>query len=147
MQLGFAAPPSKKSNKALKALGPAEVHTFVQDFIGDDVHATRVRSLANGVLGVLHSAALRIHTIGRGLADAVGLNPKHAIKQVDRLLSNEGFTVWDWFARWVPFVLAHRKRVVVALDWTEFQRDDHCTITLYSVTSHGRATAVGLENR
>jgi len=28
----------------------------------------------------------------------------------------------------------------VALDWTEFEKDDHATIALYLVTSHGRAT-------
>ena len=38
-------------------------------------------SLANGVVGVLHAAALGIHAIGRGLADALDLDPKHAIKQ------------------------------------------------------------------
>jgi hypothetical protein len=27
---------------------------------------------------------------------------KHAVKQVDRLLSNDGIDVWDSFVRWVP---------------------------------------------
>ena len=31
-----------------------------------------------------------------------GLKGKHAVKQVDRLLSNSGIDVWDIFARWVP---------------------------------------------
>ena len=30
--------------------------------------------------------------------------------------------------------------IVVALDWTEFDKDDHSTIAAYLVTSHGRAT-------
>ena len=94
--------------------GPENAHAFVSELLGDDVQATRVMSLANGVVGVLHGAALGIHAIGRGLADA--LDPKHAIKQVDRLLSNAGITIWDWFAQWVTYVVASRKEILVALD-------------------------------
>ena len=46
-------------------------------------------SLANATLGVIKSASLAVNTIGQGLALARGLLTKHAIKQVDRLLSNE----------------------------------------------------------
>lgn len=70
----------------------------------------------------------------------MGLEPKHAIKQIDRLLSNGGITVWEWFQQWVTFVVAERPGVVVALDWTEFDKDDHAVIALYLLTSHGRAT-------
>lgn len=120
--------------------GPENAHAFVSELLGEDVHATRVMSLANGVVGVLHAAALGVHAIGRGLADALDLDPKHAIKQVDRLLSNTGIKIWDWFARWVTFVVASRKEILVALDWTEFDKDGHSTIALYLVSSHGRAT-------
>jgi hypothetical protein len=132
---------SKNQRRAAAArLSPDRVHEFVVDLLGDDVHATRALSFAMGVVGVLHAAALGVHAIGRGLADAKGLDPKHAIKQVDRLLSNAGITVWQWFAPWVQFVVAAREEVVVALDWTEFDKDDQATIALYLVTSHGRAT-------
>jgi hypothetical protein len=70
----------------------------------------------------------------------MGLDPKHAIKQVDRLLSNTSVTVWEWFEHWVMFLVAARKELVVALDWTEFDKDDQSTIAMYLVTSHGRAT-------
>ena len=123
-----------------KALRSAEVHDFVTGLLGEDVHATRVLSLANGVVGVLHSAALGIHAIGRGLANALGLNAKHAVKQVDRLLSNAGVTIWDWFSQWVLFVVADRKELLVALDWTDFDGDGQTTIALYAITAHGRAT-------
>lgn len=122
------------------ALRSTDVHGFVSELLGEDVHATRVLSLANGVVGVLHSAALGIHAIGRGLADALGLNAKHTVKQVDRLLSNRGVTIWDWFAQWVLFVVAGRKELLVALDWTDFDGDSQTTIALYAITSHGRAT-------
>ena len=124
----------------LERTGPENTHAFVAELLGEDVHMTRVMSLANGVVGVLHAAALGIHAIGRGLADALDLDPKHAVKQVDRLLSNTGITIWDWFAQWVTYVVASRKEILVALDWTEFDKDGHSTIALYLVSSHGRAT-------
>ena len=52
-----------------------------------------VLSLANATLGVLASASLAIHAVGRGLAQAMGTLTKHGVKQVDRLLSNRGVDV------------------------------------------------------
>jgi hypothetical protein len=121
-------------------MSPKRVHQFVEELLGADVHAKRVLSFAHGVVGVLHAAALGVHAIGRGLADAMGSDPKHAVKQMDRLLSNTGITVWLWFAHWVKFVVAERRELVVALDWTEFDKDNQATIALYLITSHGRAT-------
>jgi len=68
------------------------------------------------------------------------LGPKHAIKLIDHLLSNSHVTVWQWFDQWIKFVVAARPESLVALNWTEFDKDDHATIALYLVTSHGRAT-------
>lgn len=138
-----ASLPSKTESPAKPdkpQLSPERIEQFVADLIGEDVHARRVFSLGRAVVGLVHSATLGIHAIGRGLADAMGLDPKHSIKQVDRLLSNAGITVWDWFARWVLFVVADRKQLLVALDWTNFEDDAQQTIALYLVTSHGRAT-------
>ena len=107
---------------------------------GESLHAKRVESVTNAVVGVVNAVALSIHAIGAGLAQANGLHAKHAITQVDRLLSNPGFNVWELFAHWVPSVLAATPAIVVALDWTEFDADGHSTIALYLVTAHGRAT-------
>ena len=113
---------------------------LVSTIFADDLHAKRVASLAGAAIGVLEGAALGIHAIGNALALAEGLKSKHAIKQVDRLLSNEGIPVWSLFASWVPFVVGDRPEIVTALDWTDFDDDDQSTIVLSMITSHGRAT-------
>src|SRR4051794_33699642 len=85
------------------------------------------------------AASLAVALIGQALAQARGLKTKHAIKQVDRLLSNEGIDVWDSFARWVAHQIAGRQDILVAMDWTDFDHDDQATLVLGLVTSHGRA--------
>jgi hypothetical protein len=44
--------------KAAPRLSPERVHDFVRELLGDDVHATRVLSFANGVVGVLRRTYL-----------------------------------------------------------------------------------------
>jgi hypothetical protein len=85
------------------------------------------------------SASLAVSLIGQALAQARGLKTKHAIKQVDRLLSNDGIDVWDSFARWVPHQIGKRQDILVAMDWTDFDHDDQATLVLSLVTRHGRA--------
>jgi hypothetical protein len=123
-----------------KQIGWEGVRKFLESLFGEDVHAMRVLSMANATLGVLNSASLAVHAIGQGLAQARGLMTKHAVKQVDRLLSNRGIDVWGYFAYWVPYVIGARPEIRVALDWTEFDRDDHATLALNMITRHGRAT-------
>ena len=43
---------------------------------------------------------------------------RHAIKQVDRLLSNAGVVVWD-LLRMGARGRGQRKAIVVAMDWTD----------------------------
>lgn len=129
--------PQRRPSPRLK---PKSVRRFVDELFGDTIHARRVDSLGDAVSGVLHAASLAIHAIGRGLAAAKGIHPKHATKQVDRLLSNDGIPLWRLFDLWARFVVGERKEIVVALDWTEFGPDKHATICLYLVTRHGRAT-------
>src|ERR1700687_2938549 len=117
-----------------------DVHQFVESIVGDDLHAKRVLSVSNAALGVVHAASLGVHAIGRALAQANGLEPKHAIKQVDRLLSNHGIDVLRLFGSWVPYLIGERSDIVVAMDWTDYDDDDQTTIALHLVTRHGRAT-------
>ena len=46
---------------------------------------------------------------------------KHAVKQVDRLMSNAGIDVWDSFTRWVPQQVGSQRDFLVAMDWTSAQ--------------------------
>ncbi len=64
-------------------IAPVQVHRFIETLVKGDLHAARVRSLVNGVIGVLYAATLGVAAIGRGLAAAQGLCDKHAIKQPD----------------------------------------------------------------
>ncbi|HEY4972147.1 MAG TPA: IS4 family transposase [Steroidobacteraceae bacterium] len=117
-----------------------QVRQVLRSVLGNDVHAKRVDSLCDATLGVLRGASLAVCAIGQGLAAARGLNPKHATKQVDRLLSNPNINVDDIIVHWVPYVVGARHSIVVALDWTDFDADHQATIVLSLITDHGRAT-------
>ena len=118
----------------------SQVRSFVGGVYGADLHAKRIDSLAGATLGVIQSASLAVAVIGQALAQAKGLITKHAIKQVDRMLSNNGIDVWDSFARWVPHQIGERRDILVAMDWTDFDHDNQATLALHLVTSHGRAS-------
>ena len=100
-----------------------KIADFIDNLYDGDLHAKRVLSLANATLGVLVSASLAVHAIGQGLAQALGKLSKHGVKQVDRLLSNQGIDVWEFFGYWIPYLVGARTEVVVAMDWTSFARD------------------------
>jgi len=123
-----------------QAVGFDGVHGFLSDLFDGDLHAKRVLSLANATLGVIRTASLAVNTIGQGLALARGLTTKHAIKQVDRLLSNQGIDVDAALRHWVPYVVGPRTSINVAMDWTDFDADGQATIMLSLLTRHGRAT-------
>lgn len=117
----------------------AEVRSFVGDVYGGELHAKRIDSLSGATLGVMQSASLAVAVIGQALAQARGLVTKHAVKQVDRMLSNNGIDVWDSFARWVPHQIGERRDILVAMDWTDFDHDNQATLALHLVTGQGRA--------
>src|SRR5215213_5046692 len=91
-----------------------DVEAFIDGLYGTDLHAKRIASLAGATLGAMQAASLAVAMIGQALAQARGLVTKHAIKQVDRLLSNNGIDAWDSFARWVPYQIGER--------WTSWWR-------------------------
>src|SRR3954463_3728493 len=117
-----------------------DIRAFLDSILDEDIHTKRVDSLANATLGVMTGASLGVAIIGKSLAQARGLLPKHAVKQVDRLLSNPGIEAWDIFATWVPEMVGSRTDIVVAMDWTDYDADGQATLALKLVTRHGRAT-------
>ena len=128
--------PSQRRSK-LDRLRTAQ---FAAELFGEDLHAKRVESLANSVTGVLRAAVLSVHAIGEAYSEVAGTKPRFGVKQVDRFLSNRSIDVEALTPSWAAFVVGVRKEIVVALDWTEFDKDDHATLCAYVVTRHGRAT-------
>ena len=123
----------------VKAARLGEIRRFLGGLYGPDLHAKRVDALAGATLGVMTGASLAVAMIGQALAQARGLVTKHAVKQVDRLLSNTGIDVWDSFTRWVRQQVGVRPDILVAMDWTDFDHDGQSTLVLSLVTGHGRA--------
>lgn len=123
-------------------LSAKSIEAFVTRVVADDLHAKTVMSVANATLGVLHAASLCIHVIGRAYAYMTGNDGKHGVKQIDRLLSNEKVSPWALAGSWIAMVVGPRKDLLIALDWTDFDKDDHTTLVASLLTRHGRATAL-----
>ncbi len=123
-----------------KQISLATVEQFLGGVFGQDLHAKRVQSLAGATLGAMRSCSLAVSLIGQGLALARGLQTKHAVKQVDRLLSNPGIDVDALLLHWVRHVVGQRPAITVAMDWTEFAADGQATLMLSLLCRHGRAT-------
>jgi hypothetical protein len=121
-------------------IGTGQIYNFIETALDGEMHVKRIESLAIATHGVIQAASLAVATIGRAVAVARGTKSKHAIKQIDRLLSNRGIEMASFFAHWVPYMLGERTEAVVALDWTDFDPDGQSTLALNMVTSHGRAT-------
>jgi Transposase DDE domain len=129
---------SQEENRIRRKL--KDIKKYIDAVLDHDIHAKRVESLANATIGIMTSASLAVSMIGQALAQARGLLTKHAVKQVDRLLSNQGINVWDLFGHWVPQIVGARRDIVVAMDWTDFDADGQATLVLSLITRHGRAT-------
>jgi len=77
-----------------------------------------------------------------GLALARGLVTKHALKQVNRLLSNEGIDIDAALRHWLPYVVGPRFSIKVAMDWTDFDADGQSTLMLSRRPGMGGPPAV-----
>jgi hypothetical protein len=124
---------------ARETLGLEHTREFAENVFGDGLHALRVLSLANGVAGVLNASVLSIHAIGQAYGHLAKITGKSGIKQIDRLLSNDGIVLEDVMSRWASYVVGDADSVVLAIDWTDFDADDHTTLCVYMITNHGRA--------
>lgn len=117
-----------------------KITSVIKEIYGDDLHKKRQLSIAYAAMGLLASESLFLHRMAEGLVDTRGGNKKHAAKQIDRLLSNKGISVWDLSEPWVNYVLADHKEIMVALDWTSFFDDEQSMLSLNIVTGKGLAT-------
>lgn len=62
----------------------------MNEILAPGMHGARVRSLANGVAGLLKAAGLSVHTIEQAsYSSLVEITPKSSLKQVDRRLGND----------------------------------------------------------
>jgi hypothetical protein len=113
---------------------------MVHAIFDSGLHVARVASIANGVVGVLEASMVSIGAIGRAYASLSQISTKSGIKQVDRLLSNDGVVLDEALAAWVRNVVGDTPSIVVAIDWTDFDEDDHTTLCMSLITTHGRAT-------
>jgi len=127
------------AEKNRKNLNTARVFDYVLSIFGETMHLKRVESLANAAIGLLYAEELILHKMGAGLAQAKGLDKKHATKQIDRLLSNKKFDIWEECSVWVSYVIASHHEIVVSMDWTDFDADNQSTIAVNLLTDHGRA--------
>jgi len=125
--------------KPIVFLKESELKPFTQQNF-PQLHAKQHNALSDAIRGVIESNSLMVTKIGEGLARLKGLKTKHAIKQVDRLLSNDKFESFSMQNQLANFLIANRSRIYVAIDWTVFAKDSQMTICLRLITSHGRAT-------
>jgi hypothetical protein len=89
-------------------------------------------------VGLLFSKRLGIAAVGLAMARTFGKQAKHSKKQVDRFLSNKKLPLQTLFNAYVPFMVGNRTKIEVAMDWTEFDKDDQSTLSLSLVTNNRR---------
>jgi hypothetical protein len=112
---------------------------IVESAVGRRLHAKQVLSVFMIAYGIIWADRLGVAAVGTAMARrAFGKSPKHGIKQVDRCLSDGKLRLSTLFSGYVPFVVGQRQSIVVTLDWTEFDKDDHTVICLSLVTGTKR---------
>lgn len=116
------------------------VYAVLEPVLAPVAHRKRVLSVSLATVGVLYSRRVTVAEVGRSLAAATGRSPKHGIKQVDRLLSNDGVDLGALIPAYIRWVVGPRPAVDVIMDWTDFDADDQTTLVVSMVTEHGRAT-------
>ncbi len=119
------------------------IYKILEPVFAPTMHKKRVLSLALATLGVLYTDRVSVAAVGCALAGVTGKSPKHCIKQVDRLLSNKKLWLESFIgpmSAYVKWTVGERSEILLALDWTDFDADDHTTLVLSIITNHGRAT-------
>ena len=115
------------------------VEQFVKKLFTEDFHHKQVSSMALFVLGVLYTDRLGVAAIGTGMAKARATSPKHGVKQFDRFLSNKKICMADFQKCLATTIVNVRKRILVTMDWTDFDADDQTVLVLSLITRSKRA--------
>lgn len=137
--------PELGSNRFSKKMGNRvrlQVGAFVSEVAKDGMHAKQRQSMETILHGTLEAGRLSITAIARGLGEIKGENSKHHVKKVDRFIGNTKIDDHDLQARWTRHTISGLERVVVALDWTDFDADKQATVALSVIGHKGRATPV-----
>ena len=129
-----------KRRQAVRNIDERTMNKVVTSIFGEFLHHKQVLSLGLVTLGVIYSARMTIHAIGTAMARVRnGVFPKHAIKQVDRFMSNDKLKPVVLREGLVRAVVGNRKTVDMTMDWTDFDRDDQTILVISIVLRHGRA--------
>lgn len=97
------------------------------------------KTLAAAVFGLMNSRRVGIAAIARGIPGPVA--SKHRIKLVDRFLGNERVVIDKAVIPLINWLAATRKRLFIALDWTDLHDGVH-QILFASVVAGPRALPV-----
>ena len=117
-----------------------DADAFVRSWATEGLHAKQVQAMSTTLRGTLEAGRLSITSIGRALGQLVGDDARHHIKQVDRFVGNKKLDDADLQRRWTGHVLQGLSRVVVAIDWTDFDADGQSVIAVHAIGDKGRAT-------
>ena len=115
------------------------VSRIVRGIFAEDLHHMQVVCLALLTFGVVRADRLGATAVGRALATGRGTDPKHGIKQVDRFLSNRKLTMEKAWPALLRTLVGRRKQLLVTMDWTDFDADDHTTLVVSLITRSRRA--------
>lgn len=119
------------------------IFSYTGRIFDTDLHLARLKSISSSVGALLQADTLAIAAIGRALGEVQGIKAKSGIKQIDRLLSSNGFDLEQYFfKKWVRYLVGQREKIVVAMDWTDFDKDGQSTLAIHLITRHGRASAL-----
>jgi hypothetical protein len=100
-----------------------EVLVWVSHCSGS-LRGSQQKTIAAAVWAVLHVSYVSIAGIGRSLGVRTGVAAKHAIKRVDRLLSNHRFEPTEGMAGAIPWLSGPSKQLWVSLDWVKVRDFD-----------------------
>lgn len=117
---------------------PEGIISLISHFF--EIRKSQAKTLGSLVFGLLHGQRLSITWIGRYMTGIAKV--KHAIKRVDRFLSNQRVQVEAMISGLWNMVTGGMKVVEVGLDWTELRGGHHALCA--AVLRKGRALPIAL---